>query len=428
MFRGRTLEDEVVRSRFQIVRNVIDLHKEYFKKKVEIRLESGNSFSVSRIDEAFFDIIIEDEKEDVFKWVKEEIHSNQEIAFEGAGAENFQEFLSFLFKQCVEKEKTVALKKVLEWFQTDIAPIRKVSHLLFDWDWKADWSSDEPLYIPKWNGLTGNSEAMIRACEKDDFEMVSIFMDFKYPLKNNVEAIFRIDDREFKPCEQDEKQKWKNHSKRLNKISFPLTTLQFLKEEKDILLHYCNFYAVSKPSYLIAKAKKENDGQTFNGKNLIPYDPISEAFHNLHVSRVQSYRNVEYRNKFSIVEKESKEFIVKMMDCCENSEEALLFMLHDYKIDHYFEESLINQMQYPRLEIAVTDKHEEFVGHDYCQQILTQAWLRSDVTRDIIQWSSSKMTVKMLYCLSCFIMYPVHILTYIPVMVMGGYPKREDRL
>ena len=238
MFRGRTLEDEVVRSRFQIVRNVIDLHKEYFKKKVEIRLESGNSFSVSRIDEAFFDIIIEDEKEDVFKWVKEEIHNNQEIAF--AGAENFQQFLSFLLKQCVEKEKTVALKKVLEWFQTDIAPIHKVSHLLLDWDWKADWSSDEPLYIPKWNGLTGNSEAMIRACEKDDFEMVSIFMDFKYPLKNNAEAIFRIDDREFKPCEQDEKQKWKNHSKRLNKISFPLTTLQFLREEKDILLDYRN--------------------------------------------------------------------------------------------------------------------------------------------------------------------------------------------
>ena len=421
------MEDEVKRSKLpQIVGKTIEKHKEYFEDRIEARLSRGHSFSGNQIDEAFFDIIIDDEDDDgqVLEWVKEEVQNDQTLTF--GCSQNLQQFLSTLLLQCVEKEKSVALKKVLEWFQAEIAPLNQVTHLLLDWDWDRPVHSSN--FIPKWNGLTGNSQAMIRACEKDDFEMVSTFLNFKYPLRDDLEATFRIDDSEFKACEQDDKDKWKNHSRLQNNLSFILTRRHFLNEDKDILLHYRNFFAVSRPAYLIAKAKQENKYKKFDRLGLTPYDPISEAFHNVHVSRVQARRNVEYRNKFNIVKNKSKEFIVKMLDCCENSEEAQLFLLHDYKIDHYFTDALINEMPYPRLEIAVADKHEEFVGHDYCQQILTQAWLRSDATGDIIQWQSSNMTVKMLYCLSCFIMYPVHILAYIPVMVMGGYPKREDRL
>ena len=422
MVRKRKLEDEINRSRIpQITKNIIEKHEEYFRDKVESRLSRGQSFSGNQLDEAFYDIIIEDENDDgqVLKWVKEEIQANQAIVF--GSAANLQQFLSKLWLQCVERDKSVALKKVLGWFQEEIAPL--INHLLIEWEWDKPVRSS--VYNPKWTGLTGNSSAMIRACEKDDYGMVSTFMNFKYKLNNDVEAAFRIDDSEFKACEQDEKKRWKNHTKIQNSLSFPLTRRQYLKEEKDILLHYRNFYAVSKPSYLIAKAKKENKNKKFDRLGLIPYDPISEAFHNLHISRVQANRNIEYRTKFSIVKRESKEFIVKLLDCCENSEEARIFLLHDYKINHYFTDALINDMPYPRLEIAVADKHEEFVGHDYCQQILRQEWLQSDVTGDIIQWHSSKMHEKMFYYVLCVCLYPVHILAYLPAMFMGGYEKKD---
>lgn len=37
-------------------------------------------------------------------------------------------------------------------------------------------------------------------------------------------------------------------------------------------------------------------------------------------------------------------------------------------------------MDYPTLELAVTLRHEEFVGHDYCQQILSEEWVESNET------------------------------------------------
>ena len=97
MVRKRKLEDEVNRSRIlQITKNIIEKHEEYFRDKVESRLSRGQSFSGNQIDEAFYDIIIEDEDDDgqVLKWVKEEIQANHAIVF--GSAANLQQFLSSL--------------------------------------------------------------------------------------------------------------------------------------------------------------------------------------------------------------------------------------------------------------------------------------------------------------------------------------------
>ena len=40
----------------------------------------------------------------------------------------------------------------------------------------------------------------------------------------------------------------------------------------------------------------------------------------------------------------------------------------------------ILEMDYPTLQLAVTLRHEEFVGHDYCQQILSEEWVESNET------------------------------------------------
>ena len=49
------------------------------------------------------------------------------------------------------------------------------------------------------------------------------------------------------------------------------------------------------------------------------FDPIEEAFRNLYHTRDQATANAEYKKKFHIVKHRSEEFIVKMLDCCENT-------------------------------------------------------------------------------------------------------------
>ena len=89
---------------------------------------------------------------------------------------------------------------------------------------------------------------------------------------------------------------------------------------------------------------------------------------------------------------------------------------------------MIANMPYPRLEIAVADQHDEFVGHDYCQQILRQKWLTSDVTGEIIPWHSSKLYEKIIYSLCCIpfsvLAIPIYI---IGVLFCGGYTNTQEK-
>eukprot|EP00092_Neocalanus_flemingeri_P103120 GFUD01131922.1.p1 GENE.GFUD01131922.1~~GFUD01131922.1.p1 ORF type:complete len:840 (+),score=155.46 GFUD01131922.1:47-2566(+) len=425
MSKTRKVGDELKRSRNQIIKDVIKNNHDFFDHRIEDRLNSHQSFNSNGIDEAFFDIILEDENDDCkpLELLRTEIMNNGKIGFDTTCSDALKMLLGDLLLECVEKEKTPALKKVLNWIQFKLEPISKVKGLLREWSYEKSIGSD--TYTPKWTGLTGNSQAMIRACEKDDFWMVSALMNFRIQLTDQIEDTFRIDDSEFKPCENDVREQFKNRFTARNFFTFPLSKRKYLEKANDILHHYNSFYAVSKPAYLIARAEKENKNKKFE-MDVTPYDPISEAFHNLHIARIQSFRNVEYRNKFKTVKRESKEFIVKMLDRCENCSEARLFLLQDYKIDHYFTDAMIDEMPYPRIEVAVADKHEEFVAHDYCQQILREKWLQSDVTGEIMQWHSSKMYEKVFYFIDCVLLYPLHILMYIPTVFCGGYPKNKE--
>ena len=83
-------------------------------------------------------------------------------------------------REAVETEKAAALKRILIWMMCDkegIANVKKIKTLI--------------------ESLTGNCPAMIRACDKNDFHMVSYFLDFQMQLET-VKVGFKIREPKFK--------------------------------------------------------------------------------------------------------------------------------------------------------------------------------------------------------------------------------------
>lgn len=55
------------------------------------------------------------------------------------------------------------------------------------------------------------------------------------------------------------------------------------------------------------------------------FDPIDAAFHNLYHASAQANANPEYKKKFHLVREISEKFIVKMLNCCENTKVGCCF-------------------------------------------------------------------------------------------------------
>ena len=410
------LEDELKKSRNKLIQIIVSKNKDKLRTKIESRLKKDHNFSYNQVDESFIALAVDNE-ENILGLIRNEVETNDKLNFDPMLNDGLKRLLHDLLLHCVEKEKPPALKKILSWLQYDIASIRKVRFMIESWDFEKDFTTD--TLSPKWDGLTGNCPALIRACEKDNFQMVSHFQGVRIQLEHRSVS-FRIDDSQFKPCEQDEEKRYKNRRKCSNFFNFHLVAGNYHENSTDLLHHYKAFNSVSKSSFLIATFKTKEDESPL-------YDPLSEAYHNLHISRVQALRNVEYKNKFNVVKNYSKDFIIRMLNCCKDLEEARLVIQHDFKVNHYFNDALIRNMTYPRLEIAELENHEEFVGHDFCQQILREQWLKSDVIGKSIQWNSTSVKDKILYCLSCVLLMPFHIFAYILTLFCGGYEPYKHR-
>ena len=92
-------------------------------------------------------------------------------------------------------------------------------------------------------------------------------------------------------------------------------------------------------------------------------DPLSEAYHMIHICNMQTVNYVEYINKFNDIKSMLMDFAVTMLDCCKDMEEAELLLGTDMKL---YKDSHMT-LQYPRIHIAIVNKDSDFVSHDYCQ-------------------------------------------------------------
>ena len=118
-------------------------------------------------------------------------------------------------------------------------------------------------------------------------------------------------------------------------------------------------------------------------------------------------------------------FLVNILDFCDQIDEAKLLLMND------FENAGTYHTSYPRIETAIKLGQEEFVGNDFCQQILREDWLKSKSTGNIIQWQVSNLLDILLYCISSIIFLPLHVIGYMFVhlrqLCKGKTPEVDSK-
>jgi len=86
--------------------------------------------------------------------------------------EDMKAFLIDLLDWCVLSDHSSALKKILVWIRDDLAGNDKF-RAIFLWKWyQTEEHADE--------GFIWNNRAYIHACQKNDFQMVSHFMEISF--------------------------------------------------------------------------------------------------------------------------------------------------------------------------------------------------------------------------------------------------------
>ena len=173
-----------------------------------------------------------------------------------------------------------------------------------------------------------------------------------------------------------------------------------LLSSEDIIEEFKIFSARASTAYAIAKFHH-------NQKNL-DCDPISDAFFVANKAMREKVKHVEHQTKLLKIEDQSKKFLVDMLDKCNGVEEAETLLAKDMDLCPYFGQDYTKSTPFPILEIAIADRHTEFVGHDYCQQLLLNNLLTSRVTGEFINWSSPNSKI-------CHVMKSILLLSLIHI-------------
>ena len=365
-----------------------------------------NKLRGSQVDEIFYKMILDD-PENLLQVISKEVAKEaQRVALNRKHEKNLKSLLSELFTNCVEQDKAKTLEKLLEWIQNPQ-------------NWKLENVNTNSVYVmfKNWHrddrdngakGFTFNSSAMIRACEKNDHQMVSFFMEACIDC-DGTEIKFDLEDQTFQLKETKKRKKFTQWLEDNSKMFIG----EYERDKKDILSHYRIFYATSTPAYLIAKFKKSERSDS----DLHSFDPVSEAYAIMETCEYQALQYEEYEEKFKSIKRMLKQFTVKILNCCEKIDEAKLLMSTDTK-------TKVCRLKYPRINVAIQKYHEDFVSHDYCQQILREEWLRSQYSKKIIQWHSTGYFDQGLYVFSCVILMPFHLILY----PFARFLKRESEV
>ena len=113
--------------------------------------------------------------------------------------------------------------------------------------------------------------------------------------------------------------------------------------------------AMASPAYLLAEYHCEPDFR----------DPIKRAFELIKVCRLlkKSVKSVSVR--FKTINASLKEFAIKMLELCQGTREAKLFL---NQVDDPDDIDITRTMLPPRINFALKLHFKNFVLHDYCQQ------------------------------------------------------------
>ena len=193
-----------------------------------------------------------------------------------------KKFLIKLLKECVESEKPVALKRILFWIKRQLASHPSIGSL-FSHTWPLEEEEKE-------DGFIWNNRAMIRACEKNDFMMVSYFMSVTFGQHMGRSVQFRINDTKFKDTSTREINLfYENYNK-----------------EMEVLKHIRNFQATCTPAFLVAKFR---NNLLREGENRTSFDPIAASFMCIKICKRQEVQFHEYGDQFRKVQASLEDFL-----------------------------------------------------------------------------------------------------------------------
>ena len=131
-------------------------------------------------------------------------------------------------------------------------------------------------------------------------------------------------------------------------------------------------------------------------------DPIFRCFSLARVAKDLAGSSAEYREEYTKIAEETQGFAKDLLSMCKNTSEVDLILSETAGTTHFLRNS--DKMKYPRLRLAVEINQKEFVGHMYCQQILTQEWVGTT------SWDNHSVFTKILHVILQIIFTPVFAL------------------
>ena len=101
-------------------------------------------------------------------------------------------------------------------------------------------------------------------------------------------------------------------------------------------------------------------------------DPMFRSLALCRTVKDLSSHSPEYKQEYRKLAAETQQFAINLMAMCKDTAEVDLLLSESAGTSHLLRNSA--SMKYPRLRLAIELNEKEFVGHMYCQQILTQQW------------------------------------------------------
>ena len=374
---------ELQNSRNKVIKGALKQNPNYFEP--QIRKSSKNLGLIQKgPDNAFVKLIVDDpDAETPFDSIKKyivEARGDMDQETLKDLATDFKCLVCSLIEESVETENLESLRKCIYWFDNMVIETPEMRHLTQHWG-----NFD----------LKTNNNSMIRACEKNNFEMVLCFLQAEFILKKNNES---------------------NCHHESTGIS-DLICRQYRKQGTDLLGCFRIFQATTKPAYLIAKfhhkmeLKMTADFDVYTNNSLInnikysredfkDEDPISEAFRNIENARQLMNTNFEYKSRFEDIIDENTKFTAQMLDLCKNCEESERVLANDMSSD------LTSIVPYPRIDLAIRTKNIKFVAHEFCQEVLRKRMVKCELTGNIIPWNSTNFFDRCLYIMLCLVSLP----------------------
>ena len=161
--------NEMQESENKVIQGAFEQDAEYFEQK--IKNISNQPHLENSFDKAFIKVIIDEPNDHKALICIEQYITKNRVHENLQGISNdFKDLVVSLIEGSVENENSESLQKFLGWFDNVVLEKEDMRRLTFLWEYD----------------IKQNNIAMLRACEKHNFEMVLSFMKYGYVVDRNT--------------------------------------------------------------------------------------------------------------------------------------------------------------------------------------------------------------------------------------------------